>query len=101
VLLAVAAHIRHRETNYDELLAAGWDRADARAQVKYQVDELLRRWQHGAQDDKSHQKLEARDRMEAIEGIKVGLDSVKRQAGKPAHKFFQEFFADKNIPEDE
>ena len=30
VLLAVAAHIRHRETNYDELLAAEWDRTDAR-----------------------------------------------------------------------
>src|SRR2546426_12727308 len=43
VLLAVAAHIRHRETNYDELLAAEWDRTSARAQVKYQVDELLRR----------------------------------------------------------
>ncbi len=45
VLLAVAAHIRHRETNYDELLAAEWDRAGARDQVKHQVDELLRRWQ--------------------------------------------------------
>lgn len=45
VLLAVAAHIRHRETDYDELLAAEWDRADARAQVKRRVDELLRRWQ--------------------------------------------------------
>ncbi len=47
VLLAVAAHIRHRETNYDELLAAEWDRADARAEVKFQVDELMRRWQGG------------------------------------------------------
>ncbi len=45
MLLAVAAHIRHRETNYDELLAAEWDRAGARDQVKHQVDELLRRWQ--------------------------------------------------------
>ncbi|MDQ2922061.1 MAG: DUF2293 domain-containing protein, partial [Acidobacteriota bacterium] len=49
VLLAVAAHIRHRETNYDELLAGEGDRADARAEVKYQVGELLRRWQGGAQ----------------------------------------------------
>lgn len=47
VLLAVAAHIRHRETNYDRLLAAEWDRADARAEVKYRVDELLQRWQRG------------------------------------------------------
>src|SRR6266498_803244 len=46
VLLAVAAHIRHRETNYDQLLAAEWDRADARAQVKGRVDELLQCWQH-------------------------------------------------------
>jgi hypothetical protein len=45
VRLAVAAHIRHRETNYDELLAADWDRTDARAEIKYQVDELLLRWQ--------------------------------------------------------
>jgi hypothetical protein len=50
VLLAVAAHIRHRETNYDELLAAEWDRTDTRAQVKYQVDELLRRWQRGVRE---------------------------------------------------
>ena len=50
VLLAVAAHIRHRETNYDELLAAAWDRADARAQVKGRVDELLRRWQTNTGD---------------------------------------------------
>jgi hypothetical protein len=45
VMLAVAANVRHCETDYDELLAAEWDRADARAKVKYQVDELLRRWQ--------------------------------------------------------
>jgi RNase P subunit RPR2 len=50
VRLAMAAHIRHRETNYDELLAAEWDRADARAQVKHRVDELLRRWQRRVQD---------------------------------------------------
>ncbi len=47
VLLAVAAHIRHRETNYDELLAGEWDRGDARAQVRYHVDEILRSWQRG------------------------------------------------------
>jgi len=47
VLLAVAAHVRHRETNYDELLAEEWDRGDARAQVRHQVDEVLRSWQEG------------------------------------------------------
>ncbi len=54
------------------------------------------------QDAESYQELlEAKDRMEAIEGIKRGLDSVRRNAGKPADKFFQEFFADKGIPEHE
>ena len=50
VLLAVAAHIRHRETNYDELLATEWDRTDAREEIKQRVDELLRRWQGGVQN---------------------------------------------------
>jgi hypothetical protein len=36
--------------------------------------------------------------MEAIEGISRGLESIKRKAGKPADKFFQEFFADNSIP---
>ncbi len=54
------------------------------------------------QDAESYQELlEAKDRMEAIEGIKRGLDSMRRNAGKPADKFFQEFFADKGIPEHE
>ena len=45
------------------------------------------------QDAESYQKLlDAKDRMEAIEGIKRGLESMKRNAGKPAEKFFQEFF---------
>jgi hypothetical protein len=39
--------------------------------------------------------------MEAIEGIKRGLESMKRSAGKPAEKFFTEFFAEKGIPERE
>jgi hypothetical protein len=47
VLLAVAAHIRHRETNYDELLAGQGDRWEARARVKYEVNEVLRSWQRG------------------------------------------------------
>src|ERR1700730_3730751 len=47
VLLAVAAHIRHRETNYDQLLAAEGDRREARAQVRCQVDEILRNWKRG------------------------------------------------------
>ena len=47
------------------------------------------------QDAASYQKLlEAKDRMEAIEGIRRGLESMKRNGGKPAEKFFREFFAD-------
>jgi len=29
------------------------------------------------------------------------LESMKRNAGKPAEKFFREFFAEKGIPEHE
>ena len=50
------------------------------------------------QDAESYQKLlDAKDRMEAIEGIKRGLESMKRNAGKPVEKFFQEFFTEKAI----
>jgi len=31
--------------------------------------------------------------MEAIEGIRRGLESMKRNGGKPAEKFFREFFS--------
>ena len=36
VRLAVTAHVRHAETSYDELLATGWDRHDARREVEDQ-----------------------------------------------------------------
>jgi hypothetical protein len=45
ILLAVIAHIRHRETNYDDLLGRGWERADARSAVAGRIDEVLNRWQ--------------------------------------------------------
>src|SRR5258705_3804998 len=45
VKLAVLAHIRHRETNYDELLGTGGDRGDARALVRARVDEIRQRRQ--------------------------------------------------------
>ena len=51
------------------------------------------------QDAESYKKLvEAQDRMEAIEGIKRGLESMKRNEGKSAEEFFKEFFAEKGIP---
>jgi len=45
VRLAVIAHIRHAETDYDELLASGYDRRVARAQVTEAVDRILARWE--------------------------------------------------------
>src|SRR5690349_16136683 len=54
------------------------------------------------QDAESYQKLlEAHERMDAIEGIRRGLESMKRNQGKPAEKFFREYFAEKGIPERE
>jgi len=42
--LAVSAWIRHRHTNYDELLMKGQDRHDARSAVRDPVDDLRERW---------------------------------------------------------
>ncbi|HEU5002297.1 MAG TPA: DUF2293 domain-containing protein [Actinomycetota bacterium] len=44
VLLAVAAAVRHEDTDYDRLLMQGMGRADARAQIRPAVEEILRRW---------------------------------------------------------
>lgn len=44
VRLAVIAHIRHRETDYDSLLTRGFDRADARGVVKDEINEVLKKW---------------------------------------------------------
>jgi hypothetical protein len=45
VRLAVIAHIRHRETGYDECLARGHDRREARAVVEEAVRRVLQRWE--------------------------------------------------------
>jgi hypothetical protein len=42
--LAVGAAVRHNHTPYDELLASGVDRADARQQIAGQVEEMLAKW---------------------------------------------------------
>jgi hypothetical protein len=42
--LAVVAHVRHSHTRYDELLMAGTDRAEARLQVREQIDRVLEKW---------------------------------------------------------
>jgi hypothetical protein len=44
VRLAVVAHLRHRETKYDELLAEGYDRWEARTAVEKTVHEVLQKW---------------------------------------------------------
>jgi len=45
VRLAVTAHIRHQETDYDELLFEGLDRSQARERVRDLVAGVLERWQ--------------------------------------------------------
>jgi len=47
VELAVVASIRHRDTDYDDLLMSGVDRTDARGRVRDQVEEVLERWRRG------------------------------------------------------
>ncbi len=44
IRLAVVAHIRHRETEYDRLLARGEDRRRAREAVEKEVSRLLQKW---------------------------------------------------------
>ena len=45
VRLAVIAHVRHIETDYDALLAQGYERSEARAQVHDAVARILARWE--------------------------------------------------------
>ena len=45
VRLAVIAHIRHRETDYDRLLARGYERWEARAAVESAVSRVLKSWE--------------------------------------------------------
>lgn len=45
VRLAVAAHVRHVETNYDQLLASGYDRQHARGDVREAVETIMAAWQ--------------------------------------------------------
>jgi hypothetical protein len=47
VRLAVIAHVRHRETRYDELLGKGRERWEARAAVEEAVFRVLQKWETG------------------------------------------------------
>jgi hypothetical protein len=44
ILLAVIAHIRYTETNYDQLLMQGMDRSSARDEVRDTIDKVLELW---------------------------------------------------------
>jgi hypothetical protein len=51
VRLAVTAHVRHAETDYDEFLLDGIERREARDKVYSKVSRILDRWgQSGSQD---------------------------------------------------
>ncbi len=50
VRLAVRAHVRHAETKYDSLLAAGRVRRDARGEVEDKVENVLDRWRGEASE---------------------------------------------------
>lgn len=45
VRLAVIAHIRHRETKYDQMLAMGRQRWEARTAIEDAVSRVLRKWE--------------------------------------------------------
>jgi hypothetical protein len=51
VRLAVSAHVRHAETNYDELLLKGFERWDARQKVYPEVSRTLDLWEYGRSQD--------------------------------------------------
>jgi hypothetical protein len=53
VRLAVAASVRHVDTDYDELLMSGVDRETARRQVRERVEEVLSAWRDGVATPKS------------------------------------------------
>lgn len=50
VRLAVTAHVRHVETDYDALLGRGVERYDARHEVQSRIDEVLTDWKASAED---------------------------------------------------
>jgi len=51
VRLAVTAHVRHAETNYDDLLLNGIGRWEAREKVYPKVSRILDLWEHGGSQD--------------------------------------------------
>ena len=58
LMLAVGAAIRHRHTNYDELLSQGLDRAAAREQVAAKVAEVRAAWLSPARPHSESREME-------------------------------------------
>jgi hypothetical protein len=52
--LAVWAYIRHRYTQYDELLRNGWERSEARELVDDQIDAISRAWEEHPEQNRQH-----------------------------------------------
>jgi len=46
--LAVMASIRHKHTEYDDLLMTGLDRMDARREVQGKIEEILSNWENAS-----------------------------------------------------
>lgn len=55
--LAVRAHVRHAHTDYDELLASGWERREARARIEPELDRVLAAWTSGRVDQSGEASL--------------------------------------------
>ena len=45
IRLAVIAHVRHHESDYDALLGGGMDRYEARQLVQGRIEQVLAAWQ--------------------------------------------------------
>ena len=45
VKLAVIAHIRHTNTNYDSLLMKGYSKKEARSRIQTKLENVLRKWE--------------------------------------------------------
>ncbi len=49
--LAVRAHVRHSHTDYDRLMDEGWDREDARDEVRSEIGKVIEKWRGLEADD--------------------------------------------------
>ena len=57
IRLAVTAHVRHTETQYDELLGRGDDRQEARLLVQDRVNDILARWSRSAKPQSENRPI--------------------------------------------